>query len=161
MTVTITTEDEGLTLVLARTIAAPRESVWRCWSEPALLSQWFCPAPWRVEAVDMALTPGGRWDLVMAGPEGERMESRGCILLAEPPRRLVFTDHFTEGFRPAPEPFMTGFVELEAAEGAATRLRWGARHRREEDVARHREMGFEPGWTAASAQLDALARSLA
>ena len=34
-------------LTLTRVLNAPREKVYRCWTEPALLKQWFTPAPWR------------------------------------------------------------------------------------------------------------------
>ena len=33
-------------LVLCRIIDAPREKVYRCWTEPELLKQWFAPKPW-------------------------------------------------------------------------------------------------------------------
>ena len=32
-------------LTLERTLAAPRAAVWRCWTDPELLKQWFCPKP--------------------------------------------------------------------------------------------------------------------
>ena len=35
-------------LVLNRLLKAPRAALWRCWTEPALLKQWFCPAPWTI-----------------------------------------------------------------------------------------------------------------
>ena len=35
-------------LVVDRVLRAPRASVWRCWTEPELLKQWFCPKPWFV-----------------------------------------------------------------------------------------------------------------
>ena len=34
------------TLEIERIIQAPRKTVWRCWTEPELLRQWYCPAPW-------------------------------------------------------------------------------------------------------------------
>ena len=33
-------------LTLTRLIAAPRAAVWRCWTEPELIKQWFTPRPW-------------------------------------------------------------------------------------------------------------------
>ncbi len=148
------------TLTLERVIAAPRAVVWRCWTETDLVKQWFCPKPWSVPEADWDLRVGGRMNTVMAGPNGERMESKGVLLAIEPLRRLVFTDSFTEGFVPAAEPFMTGVVVLDDAPDGGTRLSWSARHANAQATARHREMGWEAGWNAAVDQLDALAQSL-
>ncbi len=147
------------TLSIERVIGAPRASVWRCWTEPQLLAEWFCPKPWRVADVDLDPRAGGRMNLTMAGPDGERIENVGSFLEVVPERRLVFTDAFAEGFRPRPEPFMTGVVEL-AEEGEGTRMIWSARHATAEARERHLAMGFEAGWNAAADQLDALARRL-
>jgi uncharacterized protein YndB with AHSA1/START domain len=42
------TANSSYELVLQRTLQAPRMAVWRCWTEPALMEQWFCPKPWCV-----------------------------------------------------------------------------------------------------------------
>jgi uncharacterized protein YndB with AHSA1/START domain/uncharacterized glyoxalase superfamily protein PhnB len=149
------------TLTLKRTLAAPRSALWRCWTEPELLKQWFCPKPWNLQEAHLDLRVGGRMNTVMAGPNGERAEGKGCWLEIEPMRRLVFSDAFSEGFVPAPEPFMTGVVVLEDAPDAQTHLTWSARHANEQAAARHREMGWEAGWSAAAQQLEALAQTLA
>jgi|APFre7841882724_1041349.scaffolds.fasta_scaffold02006_5 uncharacterized protein YndB with AHSA1/START domain/uncharacterized glyoxalase superfamily protein PhnB len=148
-------------LTLERTLAAPRAAVWRCWTEPDLLKQWFCPKPWTVPEADFELRAGGRMNTVMAGPNGERIENKGIWLEVDPPRRLVFTDALTEGFAPAAEPFMTGVVELQDAPEGKTRFTWSALHANAEATAKHREMGWEAGWNAAADQLDALAQTLA
>lgn len=149
-----------LSLEIERIIKAPRSAVWRCWSEPDLFRQWFCPKPWSVAEAEFDLKPGGRMNTVMVGPNGERMDNKGVCLEIIPGERLVFTDAYAEGFVPAASSFMTGYVSLSDTEDGHTRMIWGARHKNEEDKNKHLEMGFEPGWTAASAQLDALARSL-
>lgn len=64
-------------LRLVRTLTAPRAAVWRCWTEPELLQQWFCPQPWTVPEADFDLRPGGRMNTVMAGPNGERVDNQG------------------------------------------------------------------------------------
>lgn len=147
-------------LKLERTLAAPRAAVWRCWTEPELLMQWFCPKPWTVPEADFDLRVGGRMNTVMAGPSGERMANKGVWLEVEPMRRLVFTDAFTEGFVPAPEPFVTSVVELADAANGHTHLTWSARHASAEATAKHLEMGWEMGWNAGADQLDALAQTL-
>jgi uncharacterized protein YndB with AHSA1/START domain len=160
MTVT-RTEDNGLTLILDRLIDAPRPVVWRCWTEADLLKRWYCPAPWWVSEADLDPRVGGRMNCVMQGPAGERIDVVGCILEVVDLERLTFTDAFTEGFRPQPSSFMTGFVNLYDEGEGQTRMIWGARHSSLEDVQKHLDMGFEGGWTAASGQLNALASDLA
>lgn len=152
--------DESHTLSITRTIDATRAAVWRCWTEPELLKQWFCPKPWSVPEADFDLRPGGRMNCLMAGPAGERVETIGCWLEIDPPVSLTFTDAFSEGFVPRPNPFMTGFVHLSDHPDGGTQMVWGARHASAEDRKRHLEMGFEAGWAAAAQQLEDVARTL-
>lgn len=149
-----------LELVIGRIIDAPRHAVWRCWTEEDLLKQWHCPKPWSVPEADFDLKPGGRFNTVFAGPDGERMENKGIWLEIVPEERLVFTDFFTEGFVPQGDGFMTGYVELSDAPGDKTKFIWGARHRNAETRKQHEEMGFEQGWGAAAEQLERTAQSI-
>ncbi len=143
-------------------IQAPRAVVWRCWTEAELLKQWYCPKPWRVTHADLDVRPGGRSNTVFEGPNGERHDNQGVYLEIAPGERLVFTDAFTEGFRPRDgAPFMTGFVHLADRPGGGTTMHWGARHWNAEDKSRHEAMGFHEGWNAAARQLDELARQIA
>lgn len=152
---------EDFTLEIERVIGAPRAVVWRCWTEPELLKQWYCPAPWQVTAAEIDLRPGGRMNCVMQGPnEGERHDLTGCLLEVAHEERLTFTDGYSEGFVPRPDPFMTGYVRLSDHGAGETKMVWGARHASADDKRKHLDMGFEEGWSAAAAQLDALAKSL-
>jgi len=152
---------DGLTLEIERLMQAPRRAVWRCWTEPELLKQWFCPKPWQVAEADLDPRPGGRMYTVMQGPDGERFENEGIWLQVDNGRELAFTDAFTEGFVPRENGFMTGYVRLSDTPEGGTCMVWGARHANEADRQRHLEMGFEEGWKAASAQLAELAVSVA
>lgn len=147
-------------LSITRTIDAPRSAVWRCWVEPALLKQWYCPKPWYVSHVEQDIRPGGASLVVMNGPNGEENRLPGQFLDVAEGQRLVFTDAFDGDWRPAGKPFMVGFVELSDAPGGKTLMVWGARHWRDEDRDAHLAMGFEQGWSAAAAQLNELAQTL-
>ena len=46
-------------LVLTRLIDAPREKLFRCWTEPELLKQWFAPAPYSTPIAEVDLRVGG------------------------------------------------------------------------------------------------------
>ena len=153
-------DTNDLILSVTRIINAPRDVVWRCWTEPELLKQWHVPKPWRLDGVDMDVRPGGRFNTVFAGPDGERMENIGCFIDVMPGQRLVFTDGYAEGFMPRPDSFMTGVVELSDTDDGDTLMMWSARHPNQETKEQHLEMGFEAGWNAAVDQLDELVISL-
>ncbi len=79
-------------LEIRRTIAAPREKVFRAWTEPAAVKQWFPPSGYEAAPTDIDLRPGGtyRWGLRKL-PDGEPFWSTGKFEEVDPPRRLVYT----------------------------------------------------------------------
>jgi uncharacterized protein YndB with AHSA1/START domain len=147
-------------LQIERTLRAPRAAVWRCWSEPDLLKQWYCPRPWGVAQAQIELQAGGRFFVLMQGPQGEQVPCPGIYLQVDPGRRLVFTDAFTEAWLPSAKPFMVGDIMLDEASGGATRYLARALHWNAQDRDEHLKMGFEGGWNAAADQLEALAQTL-
>ncbi|WKL58191.1 SRPBCC family protein [Asticcacaulis sp. ZE23SCel15] len=155
---TAATDDREL--VLTRTLDAPRHLVWRCWTEPELLSQWYCPKPWYVDQVVWDLTPGGRSACVMHGPDGEAMPQDGVFLEVIDQQKIVSTDAFTVGWVPSADPFMTAVVTFEDAPGGKTLYVARARHWSPEKKQQHEQMGFHDGWGAAADQLEALAKTL-
>lgn len=147
-------------LTLARVLNAPRAAIWRCWTEPDLLKQWFCPKPWRVSDARIDLQVGGEFFTVMNGTAGERMENLGVFLEVIPGERLIFTDAFEPGWRPAGQPFMAASVTLSDTDGGATQYEARAMHWTAEAKAQHEATGFHQGWGIAADQLEALARTL-
>jgi uncharacterized protein YndB with AHSA1/START domain len=73
---------------------APRERVWREWTEPAAFADWFGAPTGAVplESVAMDVRPGGAWELTMlVEPTGHEIAWRGEYLEVDPPGRLVLT----------------------------------------------------------------------
>src|SRR5271167_1508447 len=94
-------------LVLSRLIDAPREKLYRAWTEPALLVQWFAPLPWTTPHAELDVRPGGANLVVMRGPDGNEFPNRGIYLEVVPYQRLVFTYAYVAAWEPSPKPFMT------------------------------------------------------
>jgi uncharacterized protein YndB with AHSA1/START domain len=152
--------DSANDLVLTRLFDASRAALWRCWTEPDLLKQWFCPKPWSVSEVRIDLRPGGEFVTLMNGPNGERVGNPGVFLEVVERERLVFTDAFQPGWRPAGRPFMAADVLFEDAGGGRTRYLARAMHWNAEAKEEHEKLGFHEGWNKAADQLEDLAKRL-
>ena len=64
-------------LVLTRLIDASRDKLFRAWTEPDLLKQWFAPLPYTTPVAELDVRPGGANLIVMRGPDGSEMPVRG------------------------------------------------------------------------------------
>ncbi len=146
-------------LILTRLIDAPRENVYRCWTEPALLKQWFAPKPYETPVVEVDVRPGGSSLFVMRGPDGQNMPNRGVYLEVLPNERLVATDAFIEAWQPSAKPFMTLILTFEK-QGDKTLYTARVRHWTAEDREAHEKMGFHVGWGICTDQLASLAATL-
>ena len=139
-------------LVLTRLIDAPREKIFKAWTTPELLVQWFTPKPWQTVRAEVDVRPGGASLIVMRGPDGTEFPNRGVYLEVVPNERLVFTDAFTEAWKPSEKPFMTGVLTFEN-EGGKTRYTARVLHWTVADREAHEKMGFHEGWGKATEQL--------
>ncbi len=151
--------DPALDLELRREVEVAPHLVWRAWTEPALLKQWFTPAPWRTTHCEIDLRPGGKFRTVMEGPNGEKHDSIGCFLFVVPEKLLVFTDALGPGYRPLGTGFMTASIEIEPT-AAGTLYTARALHKDEAGRKQHEEMGFQQGWGTALDQLVALVNGM-
>jgi uncharacterized protein YndB with AHSA1/START domain len=147
-------------LVLERILDASPEKVFRAYTDPAILSQWFAPKPWRITDAVVEPRPGGRFDFVMHGPDGERFPNSGVFLEVVENRRLISTDAFTPGWKPAGQPFMVARIELEPTADGRTRYTATASHWTEAAMQQHEQMGFHEGWGTVADQLNALLKTL-
>lgn len=151
--------DPATDLSFTRTLAVPRALVWECWTSPEHIPHFFIPAPHKVTAVDLDLRVGGRFDTTFE-VDGDVVHNRGVYLEVVPEEKLVFTDGYTEGWKPAPDPFMTAILLLADASGGGTRYTAIARHRSPQTRETHEAMGFFDGWGTVATQLEAYAKGL-
>jgi uncharacterized protein YndB with AHSA1/START domain len=146
-------------LVLTRIIDALPEKVYRAWTEPELLKQWFAPLPWTTSVAELDVRAGGSNMVVMRDPDGNEYPSRGIYLEVVKNKRLVFTDAFVSAWEPSEKPFMTVILTFEN-EGGKTKYTALVRHWSVADREQHEKMGFHEGWGQCADQLEDLVKRL-
>lgn len=149
------TSSDERELVLTRLIDAPREKVFKAWTDPELLKQWFAPLPWTTPHAELDVRTGGANPIVMRSPEGNEFPNRGVYLEVIENERLVFTDAYTKAWEPSEKPFFTAVLTFED-EGGKTRYTARALHWTVADRETHEKMGFHEGWGQCADQLTAL-----
>ena len=78
---------------ITRVFDAPRDVVWRCWTDPDEAPYWLHPRGIDTprDSVDFDLRPGGRYRYTMVAGDGTTYPTVGTYREVDPPRRLVFT----------------------------------------------------------------------
>jgi uncharacterized protein YndB with AHSA1/START domain len=147
-------------LVLCRIIDASPEKVFRAWTDPTLMKQWFAPAPFTTPVVETELRVGGSSYVVMRDPQGNDYPNRGVYLEVVPNRKLVFTDAYTKAWEPSEKPFFTAVLTFEDAGSGKTKYTARALHWTVADREVHEKMGFHEGWGQCTEQLEALLQRL-
>ena len=156
-------------LVLERTLDALRALVWKAWTDPKLLKQWFAPKPYEISELELDLSPGGIFRIRMVGPDGfdTGHGNAGCVLEVIDGEKLVWTSALGPQYRPAElgegcESFpMTAVVTFADAGDGKTLYRAVALHSNGADRDMHAKMGFDEGWGKCAEQLEEIAQGLA
>jgi uncharacterized protein YndB with AHSA1/START domain len=152
-----------LDLTLQRVIRAPRAVVWRAWTDPSQLEQWWVPAPAVARVDRLEAKPGGAFvtrisdDGVEFGPHMD-----ASFLVVDDRERLVFTNAVDSRWRPTrPDPIamVAEIVLRDHPDG--TDYRVVVRHGDPAARARHEELGFFDGWGAVTGQLIAFVEGAA
>jgi uncharacterized protein YndB with AHSA1/START domain len=159
MTASAQTAPADRELFLTRLIDAPREKVYRAWTEPELMKHWFAPAPYTTPVVETDVRPGGSSLIVMRSPDGQDLPNRGVYLEVVKNERLVFTDAYTSAWEPSQKPFMTVILTFED-EAGKTKYTARVRHWTVADRETHEKMGFHQGWGKCTDQLAELVAKL-
>lgn len=152
---------EGRDLILTRDFDATPDKLFRAWTEPALITQWFTPPPWTAPHAETDLRTGGENTVIMRGPDGAEFTYRGVYLEVLPNRRLVFTNAYTAGWEPSEEsPRMTFLLSFDDLGTGRTRYTARVKHWSVADREAHEKMGFHQGWPIATEQLAELVAKL-
>jgi uncharacterized protein YndB with AHSA1/START domain len=86
----------GRDLVITRLFNAPRELVYKVWTDPKHVKQWWGPKVFTTPVVEMDVRPGGAYRFVMRSPEGDEYPMKGIYLEVIKNTRLVCTDIIEE-----------------------------------------------------------------
>ncbi|MBT2299008.1 SRPBCC family protein [Variovorax paradoxus] len=81
--------------VHARLIDAPRERVFKAFSDPAHLARWWGPNGFTSTFHEFDLRPGGAWRFVMHGPDGANYPNESVFFEVVEPERIVF-EHMSQ-----------------------------------------------------------------
>jgi uncharacterized protein YndB with AHSA1/START domain len=147
-------------LVVERVFDAPRELVFKAYTEPERLARWFGPAGWTLPVCTLDLRPGGVWRYCMRGPNGEESWGRAVYREVVPPERLVYDDAFSnaEGTISENMPQMRVTVEFVAEDGK-TRIVNRSEFGSAAEVEKVLAMGVEQGMRETWERLDAFLAS--
>ena len=83
-------------LVIIRVFDAPRQLVWKAWTEPEHFMRWWGPKDFTAPFCQMDLRVGGKYLNCMRSPDGKDYWSTGVYREIVPMERLVFTDSFAD-----------------------------------------------------------------
>ena len=85
-------------------VDAPRDEVYRAWTTPELLEQWYRPFDdWCIPVSEVKLTIGGAYRFGFQSPEGKTFYEVGEFREIRPDERLVYTCRFEGTFNEQPE----------------------------------------------------------
>jgi uncharacterized protein YndB with AHSA1/START domain len=85
------TEQANQELILERTFDAPRDLVFKVWTDPTHLAKWWGPKGFTTTVETLELYPGGTLLLTMHGADGLVIPTKGIFQEVTPPERLVFS----------------------------------------------------------------------
>jgi uncharacterized protein YndB with AHSA1/START domain len=154
-------------LVVERTFDAPRELVWKAWTDPQMVTRWWGPRGFTAPAAEMDFRVGGKWLFAMQSADfnnGQPIWSTGVYREIVPYERIVATDSFADengNVVPATDYGITDDFPLETVltvtfEDLGGKTKLTVRH--EGMPAGEMAEGAEVGWKET---LDKLAASLA
>ncbi len=83
-------------LVITRVFDAPRELVWKAWTDPEHLMRWWGPEHFTSPVCKVDFRVGGKYLFAMRSPEGQDFWSTGTYKEIVPLERIVYTDSFSD-----------------------------------------------------------------
>ncbi len=152
--------------IIKRTLNAPRELVWKAWTEPERLKKWFGPKGVTMPECKLDLRPGGYFHYCMQGPDGNKGWGKWVFQEVDPPKKLVLVNSFAdEQGNSIPAPFIDKWpietlstTTLEERDGKTElTIQWEPYNASEEEIATflNNFPSMNGGWNGTFEQLEA------
>lgn len=145
------------TITITRVFNAPRELVFKVWTDPQHIEHWWGPKGFTTRVLELDLRPGGQSRYVMVGPDGTEYPGKGVFREIVPPERIVTSDEFDEGFDKVMDADLPqGMVVTALFEelDGKTKLTLQIVHESADDRRKHEAMGVIAGWNSSFDCLD-------
>jgi uncharacterized protein YndB with AHSA1/START domain len=138
---------------ITRVFDAPRALVFKAWTDPKQLMQWWGPKGFTNPVCEVDARVGGKWHIVMRAPDGNEFPCRGEYLEIAEPERLVFTNnaidkegnHVIDGLTTVIFAEQDGRTKLTLKTRGVAMVAYAATYLK----------GMEAGWTQSLERLDA------
>jgi uncharacterized protein YndB with AHSA1/START domain len=110
------------TLTIERRLNAPRELVWKMFSDPVHLVRWWGPKGFTNPVCELDFRVGGRWYHVMRGPDGREFPADSTFVEIVPPERIVYRNRVVDDavFEGNPPPSFKRTLTFTEADGVTT-----------------------------------------
>ena len=131
----VLTEGRGR-LFIQRIFAASRDRVWKAWTDPDLIAQWWGPAGFTAPVIEVDLRKGGRYLFSMRSPVGQEFWSTGVYREIVPMERLVYTDSFAdaEGNVVPASTYGMSSTNSQGSSGTGPLLLWASKRKGSRDL---------------------------
>jgi len=141
-------------ITITRIFDAPRETVFKAWTDAAQLAQWWGPKGFTNPVCEIDARVGGAIRIHMRSPDGSVYPMKGEFREIVPPERIVFTNIAVDA---ADKPIIEGLTTVTFAErGGKTTMTLYTRGRAVVDYAVGYLQGMEMGWTGSIDKLQTL-----
>lgn len=84
-------EVEGKEILVKRVFNASRDLIWKAWTQPEHLKNWWGPKGFSITTSEFEMKPGGIWRFIMKGPDGVEYPNKITFKEIVKPERLVYT----------------------------------------------------------------------
>ena len=132
---------EQRALSMSRVFDAPRELVWKVYTDPRLVPQWWGPRRLTTVVDKMEVREGGAWRYIQTDAEGNEYAFNGMYTEVVPPERLSYTFEF----EPMAGHISTDTLTFEALPDGKTRITARTTFTSLEDLEGMMQSGMEEG----------------
>jgi uncharacterized protein YndB with AHSA1/START domain len=154
----VVTLPSDTTILITRDFAAPRHLVYRAWTEPELIAQWWHANRGTVDSIEVDLRVGGHWRYVMTAHGGFEVAFHGEFREIVPDALLVTTESYEGAPDMAAALNTTTFIDLGEGRSRVSLL---VEHANKASRDMHVESGMEPGLQDALDMVESVATALA